>query len=229
MRAKAKIWHKWAAAALSGLLGSATFAQDLPAAPLSEPITSTQHAAATADFGGQPASSDARYVADWIVDSRDNEGLPFAVVDKKGARIFIFGADGRLKGSTQALLGSATGDYSVPDLNKRNLARLAAYERTTPAGRFNAQPGYNLKGEDIIWVDYNAALAIHRLRPAPAQERRAERMASASPDDNRISLGCVVVPVAFYDNTVSPVLGKSRSVVYILPETRPVREMFGWQ
>jgi hypothetical protein len=54
-------------------------------------------------------------------------------------------------------------------------------------------------------------------------------MASASPEDNRISLGCVVVPVAFYENTVSPLLGKSRSVVYILPETRPVREMFGWQ
>lgn len=229
MRAKAKIWHAWAAAALSGLLGSATFAQDLPAASSFEPVSLTQPAAATADFAGHPASSDARYVADWVVDSRDNGGLPFAVVDKKGARIFVFGADGKLRGSTQALLGLATGDYSVPDLNKRNLARLAAYERTTPAGRFVAQPGHNLKGEDIIWVDYNAALAIHRLRPAPAQERRAERMNSASPDDNRISLGCVVVPIAFYENTVSPVLGKSRSVVYILPETRPVREMFGWQ
>lgn len=229
MRAKAKIWHAWAAAALSGLLGPATFAQDLPAAAPPEAVTFTQHAAATADFAGQPASADARYVADWVVDSRDNGGLPFAVVDKKGARIFIFGADGRLKGSTQALLGLTPGDYGVPDLNKRNLARLAAFERTTPAGRFVAQPGYNLKGEDIIWVDYSAALAIHRLRPAPAQERRAERMASVSPDDNRISLGCVVVPVAFYENTVSPVLGRSRSVVYILPETRPVREMFGWQ
>jgi hypothetical protein len=38
----------------------------------------------------------------------------------------------------------------------------------------------------------------------------------------------VVVPVDFYVNTVEPLLGRSRSVVYILPETRQTDEMFGW-
>jgi len=37
----------------------------------------------------------------------------------------------------------------------------------------------------------------------------------------------VVVPVAFYDDVVSPLLGRQRGVVYVLPETRPVGEMFG--
>jgi hypothetical protein len=33
----------------------------------------------------------------------------------------------------------------------------------------------------------------------------------------------VVVPVAFYQSVVQRVLGASKSVVYVLPETRPVQ------
>ena len=69
--------------------------------------------------------------------------------------------------------------------------------------------------------------AGHRLRPANSNERRPERLASQAPNDHRISFGCVVVPVAFYDSVISPLLGKARGVVYVLPETRPVHEVFG--
>ena len=48
---------------------------------------------------------------------------------------------------------------------------------------------------------------------------------SATPDDKRISSGCVVVPERFYDAVISPVLGKSYAVVYVLPETQPVQFM----
>jgi hypothetical protein len=58
-------------------------------------------------------------------------------------------------------------------------------------------------------------------------EHRAERLASATPDDNRITFGCIVVPVAFYESVVEPLLGRQRDVVYVLPETRPVQAMFG--
>ena len=75
-------------------------------------------------------------------------------------------------------------------------------------------------------MDYAAQLAIHRLRPADPRERRAERLASASADDNRISLGCVVVPVGFYESVVAPSLGKSRGVVYVLPETENIQRLF---
>jgi hypothetical protein len=56
---------------------------------------------------------------------------------------------------------------------------------------------------------------------------REARLASPTPEDNRASLGCVVVPAAFYDSVVEPMLGHGRAVVYVLPETRPVRELFG--
>lgn len=182
-----------------------------------------------ADFAGEAASTDVRYAAATVMSSADNQGLPFVIVDKKGARIFVFGPDGQLRGASVALLGLAPGDHSVPGIGDKELSRILPEERTTPAGRFLSQPGRNLQGEDVVWVNYREGLAIHRLRPDRNQKNRAQRLASGSAEDNRISLGCVVVPVAFYETVVGPVLGKSRSVVYVLPETRPAHALFSAQ
>lgn len=176
---------------------------------------------------GEPASTDAQTLVQWVLSSGDAGGKPFAVVDKRAARIWVFDANARLVGSSPALLGQAPGDHSVPGVGTRVLSGIPISERTTPAGRFASEPGHNHKGEPIVWVDYEAALAIHRLRPAPAQERRPERLASESPADNRISLGCVVVSEAFYDQVVAPTLGRSAGVVYVLPETRSLQAVFG--
>jgi hypothetical protein len=179
------------------------------------------------DFRGHAASEDARAAAQWALASGDNRGRPFAVVDKKDARLFIFTASGHLIGAAPALLGLARGDDSVPGVGRKVSTGIPREERTTPAGRFESTPGHNLSGEAIVWVDYHAAVAIHRLRPAAPSERRAQRLASGSPADNRISLGCVVVDEAFYDQVVGPTLGKQRGVVYVLPETRNWRAQFG--
>lgn len=182
---------------------------------------------AAPDFLGEPASDDARYIANLALAGADHQGRPFAIVDKRDARLYVFGADGHLIGATAALLGLTPGDLADPDIARRAPASLTVAERTTPAGRFASQPGHNDKGEDIVWIDYDASLAIHRLRPAPAHERRPERLASPSSDDNRISFGCIVVPVVFYETVVAPTLGRQRGVVYVLPESRPVQAMFG--
>jgi len=179
---------------------------------------------AAPDFAAERASADARYAAAWVLAGADNQNLPFAVVDKRDARIYVFEAGGRLIGASAVLLGIAPGDFSVGI--DRVPASLSLAERTTPAGRFEARPGRNDKGEDIVWIDYAASLALHRLRPAPVQERRPARLDSPSPDDNRISAGCVIVPVAFYEAVVAPTLGTNRSVIYVLPETHSPRGMF---
>jgi hypothetical protein len=184
-------------------------------------------AAVRADFQGQRASPEARKVARWVLASRNAEGKPFAIVDKKDTRLFVFSAAGRLLGATPALLGSAVGDDSAPGVGQRVALGIAPNERTTPAGRFDSQPGHNLNAEAIVWVDYKAAVAIHRLRPAPAAQRRPERLASGATDDRRISLGCIVVSEAFYDEVVAPTLGRQHGVVYVLPETRDLGAVFG--
>lgn len=170
---------------------------------------------------------DTRHVASWVLATADHAGQPFAVVDKRGAHISVYEPDGRLIGTSAALLGIDPGDLSAPDLAHRTPASLTAGERTTPAGRFESRPGHNDKGEAIVWIDYDASLAIHRLRPAPPHERRAQRLDSPTVDDNRISLGCIVVSADFYLSVIQPSLGQRRGVVYVLPETGPVQAMFG--
>jgi hypothetical protein len=140
-------------------------------------------------------------------------------VDKKNALLSVYRGDGRLAGSTPVLLGRMPGDSATPGVGDRaQSAQLRATDRTTPAGRFLAEPGHNRSGEAIIWLDYANALAIHRLRPSPPAEQRAQRLASPRPTEHRITAGCVVVPVAFYETVVQQVLGHSRSVVYVLAQ-----------
>ena len=112
-------------------------------------------------------------------------------------------------------------------LGERKLSAVTPQERTTPAGRFVASLAPDLKGQEILWIDYDSALALHRVAKGTPAERRAERLQSASPDDNRISYGCINVAVAFYEGVVSPAFSHSNGVVYILPETRAAREVFG--
>lgn len=179
------------------------------------------------DFGTHRASDDAREVARWILGSADHGGMPFAIVDKKDARIYVFDASGRLSGAAPALLGQARGDHSAPGVGERTQAGDVPFDqRTTPSGRFVSEPGRNLDGDHVVWVDYAAAFAIHRVRPGAGRRAREARLASDTPRDNRASLGCVVVPESFYSDVVQPLLGRRRAVVYVLPEERPVRELF---
>ena len=179
-----------------------------------------------ADFAAQPASADARFIADWVADSGDSRGLPFIILDKRDARVFVFGAQGRLIDSSPVLLGATPGDDSVADIGTRPMASVRENEKTTPAGRFVAQAGKNAAHEDVVWVDYANAVSMHRVRLVDPKERRLERLASPDPADRRISYGCINVPVAFFDAVVWPLLGSSRAVVYVLPEVRDVHEVF---
>lgn len=181
---------------------------------------------ATPAFASEPLSADAGYAAQWILRNADNLGRPFAIVDKKAARMYLFAPSGRLIGTSAVLIGLAPGDESTVDMTRRTVASLAPSERNTPAGRFATEPGHNDKGEDIVWFNYEASLAIHRLRPGPSAERRQERLESPEANARRISYGCVVVPVAFYESIVAPSLGRRQGIVYVLPEARPVALMF---
>ena len=180
-----------------------------------------------ADFNGEDASPEARQVANWAVYTRDYKKHAFVIVDKADARVFVFGPDGKLKDSAPALLGAARGDDSFPGIGDKPLAEVQPEEKTTPAGRFVAQPGRNANGEDIVWVDYAAAVSMHRIRPLVAQERRLERLASRTIEDNRISFGCINLPVTFYEDVLSPTVKKYGAIVYVLPETRSVQQVFG--
>jgi hypothetical protein len=184
-------------------------------------------AQAAADFAREQASHDARQLADWVVDSGDNVDRPFVIVDKVNARVFVFDAGGRIRGAAPALLGLARGDHSVPGIGERELSAIRPADRTTPAGRFVAALGRNFRGEDVLWVDYDGAVSLHRVITSNAKERRLHRLATPTPKDNRISYGCINVPVAFYETVVRPAFAGTEGIVYVLPEVRSMREVFG--
>lgn len=192
------------------------------------PSAPAAQAVPVADFAGSAPGPDARHLADWIARARDHQGRPFFLVDKAHATLYAFDGDARLLASTPVLLGAALGDDSVPGIGSRPMAQILPAERTTPAGRFVAEVGRNLQGEDVVWVDHDAAVSMHRVRTTNPLERRAERLATATVDDNRISYGCINVPVAFYDRHVQSVFATSRTaIVYVLPQTRPLHEQPG--
>ncbi|HEY8975682.1 MAG TPA: hypothetical protein VIN75_15795 [Burkholderiaceae bacterium] len=172
------------------------------------------------------ASDDARYVEHWIHAKGDDHGHPFVIVDKKAARIFVFGAGGKLVGESSTILGQSRGDVPVPGAGQKNPSDLLPFERKTPAGRFESQPGRNLHGEPVVWVDYDTGIAIHRVRPGISQMQRVNSLATDDPNNKRLSLGCVVVPEDFFWSVVIPTMGHSHGVVYVLPEDEPVQALF---
>lgn len=178
-----------------------------------------------APFGRQTASSNARELAAWILKAGDNQALPFVIIDKIDAKVFVFDRLGTLQGAAPALLGLGRGDDSEPDIGHRRLATITPAERTTPAGRFKASLGHDFE-QDILWIDYDKALSLHRMIVGNRKDRRAERLASPSTLDNRISYGCVNVPVRFYDDIVAPAFTGTVGIVYILPESKPLRAVF---
>jgi hypothetical protein len=153
--------------------------------------------------------------------------MPFAIVDKKDAKVFVFDADGHLRGAAPALLGLAVGDTTVPGIGDRPLSGIRPGERTTPAGRFVASLGRNLRGKKILWVDYDDAISMHPVITTNPAEHRLQRLASQTPLDNRISYGCINVPAKFFDTVVHPAFSGTNGIVYVLPEVLSAQKLFG--
>ena len=183
----------------------------------------------TAVASGAPVaalSNDARDLVSRVAQSNDHQGAPFLVLDKRQARLWVFDAQARLQGSTPVLLGLATGDDTAPGIAELPLLQIAEAARTTPAGRFVIEPGRNLLGDEILWIDYAAAVSMHRVRSVHAGERRLQRLASPRAADRRISYGCINVPVAFFNRALRPLFKEPQAIAYVLPETRPMAAVF---
>ena len=209
----------------NGLAGFAVTSYSTPLFAASSVSTSPKQGA-LADFGKITPSQDARLLADWVAHTHDNGAAKFIIVDKRNAKVYVFDAAAKLRGASPILLGAAKGDDSVPGIGLKPLSEVRPEERTTPAGRFVGEPGRNLKGEDIVWVDYDAAVSMHRVRATNPVERRLQRLATPTIDDNRISYGCINVPVAFYEGYVKPASTQG-VIVYVLPEVKTLQQVFG--
>ena len=175
-------------------------------------MPSVATAAMLGDLARERASSEVEHVAQWAVDTRDHAGLPFVVVDKAEARLFAFDAAGRLRGSAPVLLGASRADGP-------------AAPAATPAGRFVAATWLAVHGSRIVWINGDAAVYLHGIPSGVSPGRGPQRLASGDVGDKRISDGSLHVAGQFYRDYLSP-LEAQPSVVYVLPEVLPVRDVF---
>ena len=175
----------------------------------------------------EPMRSEAasRMIA-WVTAAHDNGTLPYVVIDKPTATLFLFNAKGNYQGQAPVLLGVGIGDDSTPGVGAKNLAEIGPAERTTPAGRFVAKFGKALGHQRVLWVDYMNSVALHAVITTHKSEHRVERLLSPTPDGNRISFGCINVGTSFYTKKLRPLLQRKGGVVYILPDTKSLDEVF---
>lgn len=179
-----------------------------------------------ASFGTARPAPEVRKVADWVAHSSDAGANGYLIVDKKNARLYVFDAQSRLVADSTVLLGLTPGD-DLPAIDGNTpLSKIKAAERTTPAGRFDAQRGHDDRGDEVVWVDYASALAMHRVHEVNPGENRLERLGSADLSEKRISYGCINVPAAFFDQYVHPLFEKRRAMIYVLPEVKPLNAVF---
>lgn len=202
------------ALALAGVAGTASARDDAP------PVTSVDELPR-----GQDVSDTVIELAGWVVASGDNQGYPFAIMDKAAAQILVFGGDGRLRGAAPGLFGSAVGDHTAPGIAGLALREIPGRDRTTPAGRFVGGYGPSIDAGRVLWVDYESAVSIHPTATGVPAEKRPERLASATPDDNRVTHGCINVSPTFYEQLVSPTFARG-GVFYILPDEASLEETF---
>ena len=152
--------------------------------------------------------------------------MPFAIVDKVDAKVFVFDKEGQLGGANPALVGLTRGDDTIPGISGRKLSSIRPSERITPAGRFVTALDYNSGGQRIFWVDYDAGIALHPVVTTNPKENWLQRLATPTPLDNRISYGCINVSAKFFKNVVTPAFAGTDGIVYILPEVHSIYEVF---
>ncbi|HET9484426.1 MAG TPA: hypothetical protein VFO79_10755 [Xanthomonadales bacterium] len=172
------------------------------------------------------APAQVREVVRWITSSSDNTRLPFLVIDKPTARVYAFDPSGQFQGDAPVLLGMGVGDRML--LPSAKMSQMPPHTRITPAGRFVSKLAKDAKGKELLVLDYKAAFSLHPVVKGKPHERRADRLASVTSDDNRISFGCINVPIPFYETVISAAFKSTHGLVYILPETSQASAMFGF-
>jgi hypothetical protein len=176
----------------------------------------------------QSAPAEVRDTVQWVKASKDNAGLPFVVVDKVNARVYAFTPAAQLKATSPVLLGGGVGDHVLvsPDAP---MSAIPVQKRITPAGRYPSRLVIDNHKKTVLLVDGPNLITMHVVVKGTPAQRRAERLASAGSDDNRVSYGCINVPPAFFATVVDPDFRPAQGIVYILPEKTTPAQLFGFQ
>lgn len=149
---------------------------------------------------------------------RRDHGLMLPIDPVVRAQLWMGLRQGLLAGT--AALPTGPGGSPAP---ARSSGEHAVIDRRVDLG--GARPSADVR-RLAAWIDHEAAVSMHRVRPGEPAERRLARLASPSQCDDRISYGCINLPSAFFDEHFWPNVGTGMSIVHVLPETRPLAAAF---
>jgi hypothetical protein len=176
----------------------------------------------------QSASPEVLATLQWIAASKDNGGLPFIVVDKTNARAYAFNPLAQLKATSPVLLGMGVGDVALVPQDAP-MSAMPPQKRITPAGRYVSRLVKDGHGKVVLLIDGPNLITMHIVVKGTPAQRRAERLASLTSEDNRVSFGCINVPPAFFTTVVDPDFRPAKGIVYVLPEKTTAAQLFGFQ
>lgn len=144
----------------------------------------------------------------------------YVIVDKPNAKLYIIGTNKKIVGTMPVLLGQTKGETP----NMSNPESDVAEQATTPSGKYTltrlpTEEGiatYKGKIFNIISKD-NAGLAIHITYP-PEKEKRSKSLNTPTPDDNRMSWGCINVDEEMWDQYIEGNIKNRGATLFILPD-----------
>lgn len=155
-------------------------------------------------------------------------GKGFIIADKPNGMLHVFNVDGSVLAQEPALYGKEKADV----LGK--VSSLEGGAKVTPAGTFTMQ--YETDTEYAGGHRFSLAetsmdggiIAIHAAWFGDAKENRAERLKSATSEDNRISYGCINTTHDLFLNKLMPRADEfNDGLVFVLPDaTEKTGEMF---
>jgi N12 class adenine-specific DNA methylase len=153
-------------------------------------------------------------------------GKGFIIADKPAGMMHVFAADGSLIAQDTALYGKDKGD-------RMGVSSLKGGPKVTPAGGFAlrwAESEY-AGGQQLELVGSEdadgAVIAVHAAWLGDPKEKRAERLASLTADDNRISYGCIN---SAHDTFLNKVLPEAPNLdggmAFVLPDESDAGALF---
>ena len=157
----------------------------------------------------------------------EKTGKGFIIADKPNGMMHMFNADGSHFLSDPTLYGKEKGDVLGA------VSSLEGGQKITPAGKFTlkARDSHYAGGKDLVLVeslDATGYIAIHAADVSTPSERRLERLASETIEDNRISYGCINTAHATFINKIAPHVAEfDGGLIFVLPDaTEKTAEIF---
>ena len=154
-------------------------------------------------------------------------GKWFMVADKPNGMLHIFKEDGSHFISDATLYGKDKGDVMEAKSSLEGGAKI------TPSGKYTMKesPAEYAGGTSLILVeskDYSGYIAVHAADVSTPSERRLQRLETSTPDDNRISYGCINTKHETFINEIKPNISKlDGGMIFVLPDAvEQTGEMF---